>query len=44
MEKVEMIVAGKLALVDADMVKKMTRKEALVGKAMGLQDGLENSE
>lgn len=43
MEKVEMIVAGKRALVDADMVKKMTRKEALVGKAMGLHNGLQNS-
>jgi hypothetical protein len=43
MEKVEMMVFGKRALVDADMAKKMTRKEALVGKAMGLQDGLENS-
>ena len=37
MEKVEMLVAGKRALVDADMVKKMIRKEALVAGAMRLQ-------
>lgn len=43
MEKVEMVIFGKRALVDADMVKKMIRKQQLVGKATGLQDGLENS-
>lgn len=43
MEKIEMLVGGKRALVDVDMVKKMKRKEELVGKAMGIQDGLRNS-
>jgi hypothetical protein len=37
MEKVQMVVGGKLALVDADMVKKMTRKQELVASARRLQ-------
>lgn len=37
MEKVQMVVGGKLALVDADMVKKMTKKQELVAEAMNLQ-------
>lgn len=32
-----MVVGGKLALVDADMVKKMTKKQELVAEAMNLQ-------
>jgi 2,4-dienoyl-CoA reductase-like NADH-dependent reductase (Old Yellow Enzyme family) len=37
MQKVEMVVAGRRALVDADMVKKMTKKQELVAEAMSLQ-------
>ena len=37
MQKVQMLVAGRQALVDADMVKKMTKKQELVAKAMRLQ-------
>jgi hypothetical protein len=37
MQKVEMIVGGRRALVDADMVKKMTKKQELVASAMRLQ-------
>ncbi len=37
MEKVQMVVAGRLALVDADMVKKMTKKQELVAGALRLQ-------
>lgn len=37
MEKVQMIVANRLALVDADMVKKMTKKQELVASALRLQ-------
>ena len=37
MEKVQMIISGKLALVDADMVKKMTKKQELVASALRLQ-------
>jgi hypothetical protein len=37
MEKVQMIVGGRLALVDADMVKKMTKKQDLVASAMRLR-------
>ena len=37
MMKVEMIVGGRRALVDADMVKKMTKKQELVADAMTLQ-------
>jgi hypothetical protein len=37
MQKVEMMVAGRRALVDADMAKKMQRKENLVNEAKTLQ-------
>jgi hypothetical protein len=37
MEKVQMVVGGRLALVDADMVKKMTKKQELVASARRLQ-------
>jgi hypothetical protein len=37
MEKVQMVIAGRLALVDADMVKKMTKKQELVAGALRLQ-------
>jgi 2,4-dienoyl-CoA reductase-like NADH-dependent reductase (Old Yellow Enzyme family) len=37
MIKVEMIVGGRRALVDADMVKKMTKKQELVAETMTLQ-------
>jgi hypothetical protein len=37
MQKVEMMVAGKRALVDSDMIKKMVRKDMLVATAMDLQ-------
>jgi 2,4-dienoyl-CoA reductase-like NADH-dependent reductase (Old Yellow Enzyme family) len=37
MQKVEMVVSGRRALVDADMVKKMTKKQELVAEAMSLQ-------
>ena len=37
MERVQMMVAGKLAEVDADMVKKMQRKDLLVAEAISLQ-------
>lgn len=37
MQKVEMVLFGKRALVDADMVSKMERKSALVGEIQSLQ-------
>jgi 2,4-dienoyl-CoA reductase-like NADH-dependent reductase (Old Yellow Enzyme family) len=37
MQKVEMVLFGKRALVDADMVKKMTKKQELVSSAQRLQ-------
>jgi hypothetical protein len=37
MQKVEMLVAGKRALVDSDMIRKMVRKDMLVATAMDLQ-------
>jgi hypothetical protein len=37
MQKVQMLVGGCQALVDADMVKKMTKKQELVASAMRLQ-------
>jgi hypothetical protein len=37
MQKVQMVVGGRLALVDADMVKKMTKKQELVASASRLQ-------
>jgi 2,4-dienoyl-CoA reductase-like NADH-dependent reductase (Old Yellow Enzyme family) len=41
MNRVEMIVAGRRALVDADMVKKMTRKQQLVAHCTFLQDKMD---
>lgn len=38
MERVEMMVFGKRALVDADMVKKMVRKEVLVSESRQFQE------
>ena len=40
MHKVEMIVGGRRALVDADMVKKMTRKGRLVRSIQSMQADL----
>ena len=40
MHKVEMIVGGRRALVDADMVKKMTRKGQLVRSIQSMQADL----
>jgi len=37
MERVKMLVMGKMAEVDADMVKKMTKKNELIGEAMRLR-------
>ena len=37
MQKVEMLVGGKRALVDSDMIQKMVRKDMLVATAMDLQ-------
>lgn len=37
MNKVEMIISGKRALVDADQVKKHLKKEQLVQQALRLQ-------
>jgi hypothetical protein len=37
MQKVQMLVGGRQALVDADMVKKMTKKQELVASARRLQ-------
>jgi len=37
MQKVQMLVGGRQALVDADMVKKMTKKQELVASAIRLQ-------
>ena len=37
MQKVEMLVAGKRALVDSDMIQKMVRKDMLVATAADLQ-------
>lgn len=41
MNRVEMIVAGRRALVDADMVKKMTRRQQLVASAVAMQDKMD---
>ena len=38
MNRVEMIVGGRRALVDSDMVRKMIRKEQLVASSRSLQD------
>jgi len=37
MDRVQMMVAGRLAEVDADMVKKMTKKNELIDEAMRLR-------
>jgi hypothetical protein len=37
MDRVQIMVAGRLAEVDADMVKKIIKKEALVANALRLQ-------
>lgn len=41
MNRVEMIVAGRRALVDADMVSKMTRRQQLVASAVAMQDKMD---
>lgn len=41
MNRVEMIVAGRRALVDQDMVSKMTRKGELVAATMAMQDKMD---
>ena len=38
MRRVEMIVGGRRALVDQDMVSKMTRKQQLLAATMAMQD------
>ena len=42
MQKVQMKVHGREALVDVDMVSKVWRKENLVSLAMALQEALRN--
>jgi 2,4-dienoyl-CoA reductase-like NADH-dependent reductase (Old Yellow Enzyme family) len=44
MEKVEMVVSGRRALVDADQVKKVARKQDLVARALVLQNTLKQME
>lgn len=41
MSKVQMVVFGKLAIVDEDMVKPMKRKEELVNLAQALKEAIE---
>jgi hypothetical protein len=41
MNRVEMIVAGRRALVDEDMVSKMTRRQQLVAATMAMQDQMD---
>ena len=41
MRRVEMIVAGRRALVDEDMVRKMTRKQQLVATCSYLQNRMD---
>ena len=41
MNRVEMIVAGRRALVDEDMVKKMTRRQQLVASTVAMQDKMD---
>lgn len=41
MKRVEMIVAGRRALVDQDMVKKMIRKQQLVANCTYLSDKMD---
>ena len=40
MQKVQMVISGKLALVDSDQVKKHVNKQMYVARAMGLQTKL----
>ena len=42
MNRVEMIVAGRRALVDQDMVSKMTRRQQLVASTVAMQDKMDN--
>lgn len=42
MQKVEMIVSGKLALVDQDMARKIIKKRMLVDRGMTLQKMIKN--
>ena len=41
MRRVEMIVGGRRALVDQDMVSKMTRRQQLVASAVAMQDKMD---
>ena len=41
MNRVEMIVACRRALVDQDMVKKMTRRQQLVASTVAMQDKMD---
>ena len=41
MNRVEMIVAGRRALVDQDMVSKMTRRQQLVASTVAMQDKMD---
>ena len=41
MNRVEMIVAGRRALVDHDMVSKMTRRQQLVASTVAMQDKMD---
>ena len=41
MRRVEMIVAGRRALVDQDMVSKMTRRQQLVASTVAMQDKMD---
>lgn len=43
MEKVQMVISGKLALVDADQVKKLQKKQMLVANALDLQNKMKAS-
>lgn len=43
MEKVQMVISGKLALVDADQVKKLQKKQMLVANALNLQNKMKAS-
>lgn len=40
MQKVQMVIGGKLALVDSDQVKKHTNKQLYVARAVELQEKL----
>ena len=41
MNRVEMIIGRRRALVDEDMVRKMTRKEQLLAATMAMQDKMD---